>query len=363
MNNKTLINKLISVFMAVMIITIPFTLGACKKKKNDTAASAEETTAEVSTEAETESVISHENEARSMISGKWVAKESAQNRPVAVMYSNIYQALPQSSISYADIVFESLVEGGITRLCAIFENQPQLTKIGPVRSCRTYYLLFAKEFEAFYVHFGASDYAKPYLSQAKFSSLDGMVYCNFYRTDDRIAPHNAYTSWDGIMDSVGTKGFETTYPEGYLQPFLFNTDDKNDIEITEGTSCSKFYPGYTYNNPWFEYNAETKEYLRYQFDEPQIDKETEQQLSFKNVIVKYVKPSYYDNGTPNYKTYGSGKGLFITNGKCVDVTWVKESETSGATKYYYGDGTEITLNAGKTFICQVETSQEVTIVE
>ena len=79
-----------------------------------------------------------------MISGKWESSELAQQKAVAVMYSNIKQAMPQSNISKADIVFESLVEGGITRLCCFFENQTELEKIGPVRSCRTYYLLLQK---------------------------------------------------------------------------------------------------------------------------------------------------------------------------------------------------------------------------
>ena len=90
------------------------------------------------------SVVSYEGQARSMLTGEWVDEDTARSVPVAVMYSNIYDAMPQSSISYADVVFESLVEGGITRLCCLFENQTQLEKIGPVRSCRTYYLMFAK---------------------------------------------------------------------------------------------------------------------------------------------------------------------------------------------------------------------------
>lgn len=121
----------------------------------------------------------HAGQAQSVISGKWESSELAQQKAVAVMYSNIKQAMPQSNISKADIVFESLVEGGITRLCCFFENQTELEKIGPVRSCRTYYLLFAKEFEANYVHFGYSEYAADYLAQQSFHALDGMAYCSF----------------------------------------------------------------------------------------------------------------------------------------------------------------------------------------
>lgn len=307
------------------------------------------------------SVVSYEGQVRSMLTGEWVDEDTARSVPVAVMYSNIYDAMPQSSISYADVVFESLVEGGITRLCCLFENQTQLEKIGPVRSCRTYYLMFAKEFEANYVHFGYSEYAEKYLKQSKFHSLDGMVYCNFYRTDDRVAPHNAYTSWDGIIESVKEKGYQTVYTSDYTSPFTFNTDDNKDIVIQNGQDCSAFYVGYPYNKPWFEYDNQTKTYKRFQFEAPQIDELNGQQLAYKNILVKYVEPQYYDNGTPNYKVSGTGKGLYITDGKAVEVTWVKRSETEGATRYYYSNGEEVILNQGKTYICQVESTQEVNI--
>lgn len=302
---------------------------------------------------ETQTADIHADEARSKITGKWISKELANNTPIAVMYSNVYDAMPQSSISYADIVFESLVEGGITRLCGVFENCNTLDKIGPVRSCRTYYLFFAKEFEATYVHFGYSDYAKEYLDKKEMHSLDGMVYCDFYRTNDRIAPHNAYTSWQGIMKSADAKGYPQEYSDTYTSPFTFNQNDDTDVVISGGSTCLTFKPGYVYNKPWFVYNESDKLYYRFQFDEAQIDKETNRQLAYKNILVKYVTGNYYPNGTPNYITDGAGKGVFITDGKAIDVTWRKDSEY-GSTKYYYNDGTQVILNQGKTWICQIE---------
>lgn len=312
---------------------------------------------------ETPTAELHSGQARSRLTGLWCDADTAANVPYAVMYSNIYDAMPQSSIASADVIFESLVEGGITRLCCLFENQTALEKIGPVRSCRTYYLLFAKEFEAVYVHFGYSDYAAKYLSQSRYHSLDGMVYCSFYRSQDRVAPHNAYTSWDGITASAEEKGYDLTYPAGYIPPLKFNTDDVNEVVLQQGHDCAEIYIGYPYNHPWFAYDAKTGQYLRYQFDGPQVDAETGEQLAFKNVLIKYVAPSYYENGTPNYKIDGSGQGLYVTNGRAQTVTWVKGSEQEGPTKYYYSDGTEVVFNQGKTFICQVETTQGVTINE
>lgn len=301
----------------------------------------------------------HENMVRSKLSGQWIEKENAENVSYAVMYSNIFDAMPQSNISKADVVFEAPVEGKITRMCCLFENQTDLEKIGPVRSCRTYFLLFAKEFEAVYVHFGYSEYAEKYLRNESFKSLDGMSYCDFYRTNDRIAPHNAYTSWAGISGSVEERNYPTVYSQEYIPPFTFNTQETP--VVPDGTKCDRVDINYAYNQPYFEYDDQKKRYLRYQFGAAQIDQQTGEQLEFDNIIVKYVEPNYYENGTPNYKVSGVGEGYFITQGYGQKITWIKENETYGATKYYDEDGTEIILNVGKTYVALVESSQEITV--
>ena len=91
-----------------------------------------------------------------------------------------------------------------------------------------------------------------------------MNYCNFYRSSDRVAPHNAYTSWDGITESAEYKGYKLTYPDGFVPPFTFNTDDSKKIVPENGASCKKLDMNYPYNDPWFEYDEKTGKYLRYQ---------------------------------------------------------------------------------------------------
>jgi len=352
---------MIGVLVIAIIIIVITTVVSCSSKKDeigdDSVLVENIVEGETQIQAKPQEKDAHLNQDRSKLTGLWVASATANNSPVAVMYSNISDAMPQSSLGYADVVFESLVEGGITRLCGIFENCTTLVKIGPVRSCRTYYLFFAKEFEATYVHFGYSDYAEEYLQKKIMHSLDGMVYCNFYRTTDRVAPHNAYTSWSGIMDSAVSKGYPTVYPDNYQQPFTFNNDDTKDITIANGQTCLEFYPGYVYNKPYFTYNQKDKQYYRFQFGNQQIDEQTGEQLKYKNIIVKYVTGTYWPNGTPNYTVTGTGKGLYITDGKAVDVTWKNNSEF-GPTKYYEEDGKEIILNQGKTWICQVEATSK-----
>ena len=292
----------------------------------------------------------HAGQAQSVISGKWESSELAQQKAVAVMYSNIKQAMPQSNISKADIVFESLVEGGITRLCCFFENQTELEKIGPVRSCRTYYLLFAKEFEANYVHFGYSEYAADYLAQPPFHALDGMAYCSFYRTADRVAPHNAYTDFSHLQAGIQSQGYSQDYKEDYNGHFQF-APEGTETTLDDGVSANVVkLDNFAYNHPWFEYNAETKEYSRFQFNAPHIDQNTGNQLTCENIILQYSNYVPYDpNGYLNVDTQSGGEGKYITRGKAIDIHWTKDSQW-GITHYYDSNNQEIQLNPGKTWV-------------
>lgn len=305
-----------------------------------------------STEVATDSVP--ENLMRSHLTGKWIDKTLGNKAPVAIMINNINEAIPQYGISNADILFEAYAEGGITRLVALFEDYANITKIGSIRSCRTYYLFFAKEFEARYLYYGASKYALNDLAKKEMNSIHLMsfegTYC--YRGTDRPAPHNVYTSGPLLVKLLEATAKNADYPEGYVSPLKFTTDDKAQVTLN-GTECTYFAPGYSHNKPYFTYDSDSQTYLRFQFGGAHIDANDNSQLKFKNIIVKYVTGSLWPNGTPNYDNIGKGGGLYITNGKAVDITWEKKTET-GTTRYYYSDGTEVTLNQGKTYICYVE---------
>lgn len=359
-NNKTIVTLLMFIVLVLIVLAALFNTDILINQERQVSVNSAKINSNKDSVTQSSEKDPYENMARSKLSGQWVEKELAEKVPYAVMYSNIADAMPQANISKADVVFEAPVEGKITRMCCLFENQTDLEKIGPVRSCRTYFLLFAREFESIYVHFGYSEYAEKYLKNDSFKSLDGMSYCNFYRTNDRVAPHNAYTSWAGIADSVQAKNYSSVYSQGYTSPFTFHTQE-NPIVPPSGTTCDRVDMNYSYNQPYFEYDAAKNRYLRYQFGAAQIDQQTGEQLEFDNIIVKYVEPDYYENGTPNYKISGVGEGYFITQGYGQKITWVKENESYGATKYYYEDGTEIILNPGKTYVALVETSQKITV--
>lgn len=306
---------------------------------------------ETTSETETTTQESKNGMVRSYLSGKWVPEAVGKRRPVAVMLSNIMTAVPQSGIENADIVYETPVEGGITRLVAIFEDYDALEKIGSVRSARLYHVYIALEFDAIFAHYGNAIYADSLLAESFVHNISGTAgegTVAYYRTTDRKAPHNAYTSASCLAAGISYKKYRTEYDSSYGGHFKFAEDDAP-VFLAPAYAAGRVEPGYVNNSPWFEYNSEDGLYYRYEFKTKQIDAETQNQLAYKNIILQFV--DYYDYGDGYYYIYnqGSGAGKFITNGKYIDITWKKDEEF-GITRYYNEYGDEIILNQGKTWI-------------
>lgn len=322
----------------------------------------EETTTPI---PETEPVTeeSHEGQVRSRLTGEWVDEAVGNRRPVAVMLNNIIDAVPQSGIAQAGVVYEAPVEGALTRLMGIFEDYDNLDKIGSVRSSRLYYIYFAKEFDAIYTHFGQAIYAESLLGSSEVQNLNGLNLDGecFYRTSDRVAPHNAYTSADGIAKGIQKFGYRTDYQEGFERHYQFYEGAEGELELTSGVKAERVTPGYAINKPWFEYNQEDGLYYRFQYGGKQIDELTGEQLSYKNILMQVVDYYDYGDGYLYITTTGEGTGKYITNGKAIDITWKKDSEF-GVTRYYDGSGKEITLNTGKTWVCVIQSDREGKIV-
>lgn len=122
---------------------------------------------------------------RSYLTGEMVPVSQGNRRPLAIMMSNDKAALPQYGINRAGVVYEAPVEATMNRYLAVMEDYDDLTRIGSVRSCRTYYVYFAREFDAIYAHFGQSTFAKPYLKFVdNINGIEGEGSTAYFRSKE-----------------------------------------------------------------------------------------------------------------------------------------------------------------------------------
>ena len=133
------------------------------------------------------------------------------DRPIAVMIDNHKSAMPQAGLNDAYMVYEIIVEGGETRLMALFKGV-DLKKVGPVRSSRHYFLDYALENDAIYVHYGWSPQAQSDITKLSVNNINGISESStsFWRVKDKYAPHNAVTSTEKILEIAKRKGYSTT---------------------------------------------------------------------------------------------------------------------------------------------------------
>ncbi len=299
---------------------------------------------------------------RSYLTGEMVPVEQGSRRPLAIMMSNDKEALPQYGINRAGVVYEAPVESTMNRYMAIIEDYDDLDRIGSVRSCRTYYTYFAREFDAIYAHFGQSTFALPYLKNVdNINGIEGIGDIAYYRSKDKKRPHNAYASFDGIQKAIEKLGYSQEYDSEYDGHYQFSVNEPVILEGEGVRDAWKVIPNYRLNNPWFEYNEEDGLYYRYQYGAPHNGNEG--QIAVRNIIIQYCAAGYYaDTAYRNINVHGTSWGYFITGGRAIDITWKKDGEF-GVTHYYDGSGEEIRLNPGKTwvFICTTDNMDPATI--
>jgi len=353
-------SKAITIFLTILML---FTLTACS---NEEETESIEPTTEVQTEtqAQTEETVSAvpEGMMHSFLTGELISTEIGRRRPFAVMINNVEKALPQSGIGQASILYEAIVEGNITRMMAVFEDTTELEKAGPIRSARHNYIDFAMDNEAIFVHYGWSIFAENKISDLGLKTLNGLSSYEktvFYRATDRQAPHNVYTSGEMLEAGVTAVGIEPLLSENYEGRLSFF---KEDTVPGTGTTANNVSIPFTSSSK-LVYDHSKGEYAKFEFGAEHVDAQTGEQLYFKNILIQFVDYSTISNeGHQDMALNGSGRAILITNGKAVDITWERESD-SDHTKYYHSDGTQTQFNIGKSYFAIVPTDFEITMTE
>lgn len=293
-------------------------------------------------------LVNTEGKVISDLTGEWVEQEINDRRPVAIMINNIGEAMPQSGIGQADVIYEMVVEGGITRLMAVFSDYRGLEKIGPVRSARQYYVRTADQMDAIFCHIGTSTLADNEIANSGIADMDGMGAVGNYfifRDNSRVAPHNAYTSEEALNAGLEYAGFNMEHSSNYEPMFYFNSKNK---DIEEGGSAVKITTAFNANRqPWFEYNEDEQQYYRFQFGEAHIDDQTNEQLHFQNVLILFADTYSVDGYLMEVCNEGSGDGYYASNGTYISITWRYEN---GTIHYYDESGNKLMMNPGKTWV-------------
>jgi len=290
------------------------------------------------------------------------AKALTETRPIAIMVNNYLDARPQSGLSYADLTYEVVAEGGITRFIPFFlSDYPE--KVGPVRSTRTYYLVLAKELgDAMIMHIGYSPQARDQIDLWQVRSLfrgggESCDSCTWRDNSRNVAyEHTAYVSTKKLVkfgvDELGWGGVR----EFKIWEFKDEMTGYEDAEAATNLAIDFWFKG-DYS-AIFTYDSENNEYLRHTgYDAegnpiPHKDWDTKEQIKIKNVIVQFATESPIvgdDKNRLEYDLVGTNEGLVFLDGKVIKVTWNKE-DRDGRTMFYDLNGEEIKFNRGKFWI-------------
>lgn len=317
-----------------------------------------------------------------------------QRRPLAVMIENAPDARPQSGLGQADIVFEAVAEGGVTRFMAMYlcEAQKQDLTLAPVRSARTYFVDLAAGFNRpLYVHVGgsnvpSSDYktdALGYLSYLGWTAENDLNqfsigFPTFVRNYNRIegkdlaTEHTMESTTEGLWEVAAERGWTNTEPDRVVrgetvegenwydvfEPWTFQTEP---AEIGSVTNISHdFWSGYDQYVVEWTYNPDTNAYKRDMGGEPHIDLNTGQQIEANTVIVFLTTERGPVNEKKHmiYKTEGTGDALIFQNGQAIEATWARRDNED---MYRFTDarGEDVALSPGLIWMAVVDESTEV----
>ncbi len=254
------------------------------------------------------------------LTGETVAEEVTQ-RPIIVTINNHPAARPQSGLAAADMIYEMLAEGDVTRLLAVYQSElPE--NVGPVRSARSYFVDMAKGFGAFYVAHGYSPEAKTMLSNQVVDNINGMNYDGtlFKRSKDRVAPHNSYITAENILNGAEKVGASMIYSEKVHQAF-YEPDERGKIGI-ETSQVDIYYGNNEYFHNSYVYDHQNNRYGRQSAGVDTKDMLTGEALTFANVLFFEMKHQTIDNvGRQDIDLTSGGNAYVFQNGNMREVKW------------------------------------------
>lgn len=301
-----------------------------------------------------------------------IFKGNSRRRPIAFMIDNNKNAQPQASLNSTYLVYEIIVEGGETRLMALFKGA-DCDEVGPIRSARHYFLDYVMENDAIYAHLGLSPQAQSQMPQFGINNINGQSYDTgkartkdslYWRVKHKKAPHNAYTNTESILKIAENKGYKTTSDKESVLNYVSDevTLDMEDAIVANNISI----PYTTSHKVEYKFDAQTNRYIRYSKNKKMSDETTNEDVTTKNIIITFAENYTLNDGENKGRqdviTVGSLDGYYITNGKAIKIKCNKDSRDAQTT-YVDLVGNEIEVNDGNTWINIVPIDANVIISE
>lgn len=335
--------------LLLILLSLTLLAGGCSSKQNNTS---NQNTSQGT--GVTEPSKSTEQKYYAPYTGEEVSKDAVNNIAFMSIIENSPEARPQAGFTDADIVYEAMAEGGITRCLALFQSQNS-PKIGPVRSMRTYFIDLAYEYNLPFAHCGGSHDALDRISKENPMSLNEMVNGNYYWRDKniKVQEHSLFTSTDKLKELITQKG----YIKAPTVKLNFDKTYWDNLQATSANTVTIRFNG-SYNTT---YSFKDGLYYKAMNNVPTLNRDDKKPVAVKNIVVQNV----------NYKTrknelyldadlVGQGDGYIISNGKAVKVTWSK-ADLHSQTIFKDSNGKIVPLDPGKTWWHLLDQNSTLTI--
>ena len=365
---KMNMKKGMALFMALTLAMSAMT--ACGNKTNDEPAeeidfndmgnSANDTemkTEEAPTESSVAEEETREGMYRSEITNEWIDESLKDQRPVAIMVDNESTALPHYGMTEAYVVYEimnSTANGRITRFMAIVKDWGKIEQFGSIRSTRSTNIMLAAEWNAVLCHDGGPFYINDWIAKKYSANFSG----GFTRVDNGKSREFTEYVCSGDLDKMFSNSkYSTEYNEYYPGQHYFFSDTEIDLsDIGSTIDCTEIELPFPHNSSRLEYNSETGTYDYFEYGKAHTDPQHgNAQLTFKNLLIQDTTFAQLDeNGYLIYNAIDSGRdAYYITNGKAMEVTWIKAGESEPTIYLNKATGEQIELNTGKTYVALV----------
>jgi len=336
-----------SKLLLCIIISMCFVVEGCTKKSDPIITPVKTPPAKI------EVPVKIQQKYYSPYTGEEVKKEILDNIAVLAIVENSEAARPQSGLNAADIIYETMAEGGTPRFIALFQSG-NAEKVGPIRSARSYFLDISKEYNLPFAHCGGSQEALDEIKNENLMSMNEMGYASTYwRDSTRKAPHNLYTSTDKLRELVKTKEFVKAPTVKLKFDKSYWDNDKLSPAINVFLKINNLYnTSYAYKDGL---------YFKSMDSVSSTNKEDKLPLAFKNIVVQITSiKTQADGNHLDIALVGTGDGYVISNGKFIKMHWTKKNVTS-QTLLTDEEGNELPLNPGKTCWNIVDKSSNIDI--